>query len=247
MADYSSAVIYTITTGDDFYVGGARAFSKRKNRHQRALKNECCSEYHFKVYEKIRENNDNLNMKIYKHFPCNNKLELRKEEQNVMYELKPTLNMVKAYRTKEEEKIYQKFYRDNMLNKEKKRINYITWLENNSEKKKENDKKYYEKNREKILAQVKDYSEKNREKKLASNKNYYEKNREQILAQDKEYRAKNRDEYNAKQRERRERNKDRLNAKAGEKIICECGCEVRRSYISRHKKTDKHKILMNNK
>jgi len=102
MADYSKGFIYIITTGDDFYVGSAVDLKRRIREHKSRIFNENNEGYNFKYCKKIRENNDVLNMEIYKHFPCNNKRELEQEEQRVMDELKPTLNEKDAYQTKEE-------------------------------------------------------------------------------------------------------------------------------------------------
>lgn len=60
-------------------------------------------------------------------------------------------------------------------------------------------------------------------------RNYYLQNKEKIDKYQKEY---------------REENKEILKEKAGEKLTCECGCEVRRDGLKKHKKTNKHKISM---
>lgn len=44
-----------------------------------------------------------------------------------------------------------------------------------------------------------------------------------------------------------EKNKEKYKEQRKEKILCECGCVVRRDSIARHKKTDKHEKLMQNK
>jgi hypothetical protein len=43
----------------------------------------------------------------------------------------------------------------------------------------------------------------------------------------------------------RELNKNILNQKAGKKIICECGCVIRKDSIARHKHTKKHQEYLN--
>ncbi len=40
-------------------------------------------------------------------------------------------------------------------------------------------------------------------------------------------------------------NKDKILEKEKEKVFCECGCEVRKKEIARHKRTKKHLDLMN--
>ncbi len=78
-------------------------------------------------------------------------------------------------------------------------------------------KEYYEDNREKYLEYFKEYRENNREK----TKEYYEDNREKRLEYFKEY---------------REVNKEKIS----EKVTCECGCEITKSNLSNHKKTQRH-------
>ena len=135
MTDYSSAVIYIITTGDDLYVGSTCNFDNRKKRHKSMIYNPNDRHSNHLLYRKIRQHNGIWNIEIYKDFPCNNRLELRIEEQRVIDELKPTLNEQKAYRTKEEEEAYQKEYREQNINIEYK-------------------KKYREQNIEKIRAKA---------------------------------------------------------------------------------------------
>jgi len=110
MSDYSKAVIYIITTGDDFYVGSAVDLERRETEHKSRIFNENNEGYNFKYCKKIRENNGDWNIEIYKHFPCNNQRELEQEEQRVMDELNPTLNKKKAYQTEENRKEYKKLW-----------------------------------------------------------------------------------------------------------------------------------------
>ena len=67
----------------------------------------------------------------------------------------------------------------------------------------------------------------------------------------KEYRRQiyleNKDDEAKKQKERYKNNKDEINTKAAIKIICECGCMIRKSDISKHKKTKKHLHRLNQK
>jgi group I intron endonuclease len=63
-------------------------------------------------------------------------------------------------------------------------------------------------------------------------KQYYEEKKDEVL------------EYN---KQRYEEKKDEILEKNKEKITCECGCIVRKADISRHRKTQKHKKLLENK
>ena len=78
---------------------------------------------------------------------------------------------------------------------------------------------------------IQEYREEYREQKQEYNKEYYETNKEQILEQQKEY---------------KEQNKETINEKAKEKIVCECGSNVRKSDLARHRKSQKHLDYLNN-
>ena len=64
-----------------------------------------------------------------------------------------------------------------------------------------------------------------------TSKEYYETNKNHILEYYKEY---------------REQNKESIAEKKKEKITCDCGCEIRRDSLPRHKLSQKHIKLMQN-
>jgi hypothetical protein len=99
---------------------------------------------------------------------------------------------------------------------------------------------YYKNNKEKI----KEYCKNNKEIIKEYQKKYYEKNREIIKEYQNEYCKNNKEIIKEKAKEYREKNKEYLKEKRKEKIICECSCEIRKSDISRHLKTQKHINLM---
>jgi hypothetical protein len=86
-------------------------------------------------------------------------------------------------------------------------------------------KQYYVEKKEKI----KETYEKNKEVILRHHKEYYEKNKEDILKQHKLY---------------KEKNRENIIKSFKVKTICECGCEVVRYSLKRHKQTSKHIDLM---
>jgi len=96
---------------------------------------------------------------------------------------------------------------------------YNSYSTNEDNKNKE--KEWRDNNKEHQKVQRKDYRDKNKEKL----KEYREENKEVILEQHKEYYKKNKKEINEKHKE---------------KITCECGCIVRKSDLTTHKKTNKH-------
>jgi len=97
------------------------------------------------------------------------------------------------------------------------------WREHNADHVYEYNKQYYKKNKGYFNEHNKEYRENNPE----YSKHHYEKNKDYY----KEY---------------RETNKESIYAHKNEKITCECGCEISRSYLAAHKRTKKHINLMEN-
>ena len=129
----------------------------------------------------------------------------------------------------------------------------------NLKRKKENKKKYRAENRDRIGEYQKQYRNENKDRLGENQKQYYEKNKEKISENRKQYHDENKEKISEYQKKYREKNKDRFNKisrkyyaenkeaiskKNKEKIICECGCSIRRSAISRHRKSNKHATLM---
>jgi hypothetical protein len=92
---------------------------------------------------------------------------------------------------------------------------------------KEQRKEWDEQNKE----QKKEWRKNNKESISEYKKEWYEQNKVRVLEQKKEY---------------RETNKESIAEKSKEKIKCECGCEVRRDSLTRHKRSTKHIKLMQN-
>ena len=61
--------------------------------------------------------------------------------------------------------------------------------------------------------------------------------------QNKEYRELHRNELNERSLQYRKDNVDSIEQKQSEKMECECGKMVRRDYLKKHKKTQKHKKI----
>ena len=128
--DYQKGLIYTIKTGDSLYVGSTTNYTKRKCEHKNFINTK-----NRKLYQTIRDNGGEWEIKPYKLFPCNSKLELEIEEEKIRRELKCDLNMIKCNTTIEEEKNRREKY----------------------------DAVYYKTNREKKLEQTRAYNEKNKD------------------------------------------------------------------------------------
>tara|TARA_R110000751_G_scaffold278092_1_gene379833 strand:- start:15 stop:596 length:582 start_codon:yes stop_codon:yes gene_type:complete len=99
-------------------------------------------------------------------------------------------------------------------------------------------KDYYEANKETIAKRAKARYQRNKEKNVEYAKTYRKEYKEQIAERAKAYREEHKDKM-------RERDKAKYQ-KFKVKINCECGLIVRKNDILRHKKTKKHKSLMEN-
>jgi predicted GIY-YIG superfamily endonuclease len=147
--DYSKTIIYKIQHNDNeelLYVGHTTDFIKRKSKH----KNNCKS-YQLKVYQMIRGNGgwECFNMVMVEEYPCVNKLQACRREDEVMRELKATMNTNGAVLDKNKILEYQKKWREENRDKlieytcQYRAENRYTLLEKK--------KIYYQANKEKII------------------------------------------------------------------------------------------------
>ena len=116
--NYQEGKIYKIynTSNDDIYIGSTtQKLCERMRNHRNAHK----SKHHFNlpIYKAFREHGvENFFIELIEKCPCNDTDELMNTEGNYTRELKPTLNMRIAGRTRKE------YYTDNqeqILNKKK--------------------------------------------------------------------------------------------------------------------------------
>jgi DNA repair exonuclease SbcCD ATPase subunit len=186
MTDFSKSVIYKVQHVDNenlLYIGSTTNFTKRKYGHKSK-----CKKSKAKVYVMIRENGgwDCFNMIVIKKFPCENKIELKIEEDNMMRQMKTTLNNNRAYVPAEEQTIQK------AINNKKYKILH-------QERLKKHYKEYYEKHKEELKQKTKKYDETHKEQKAINNKKYKEKHKEEIKQQQKEYRKRKEEEEEAQQ------------------------------------------------
>ena len=172
--DYSKCCIYKIEHVDDeklVYVGHTTCFDKRKTKHKSNCKNDNDKHYNYKVYQMIRENGgwDMFKMIEVEKYPCNDRREAERRENEVMKELKASMNMRKSFRTKDEITEYHKEYDTN-------------YYEENKPKIQEKVKKYRENNKTKIKEKSKEYRENNKTKIQEREKEHYENNKAKINA-----------------------------------------------------------------
>jgi hypothetical protein len=100
MPDYSKSVIYTIRTGDKTYVGSTTNMRQRKNKHKSCIWTDG-AKYHYKLYQTIRDNGGEWDMKPIKEFPCESKTQLAIEEERIRQEIGADLNTIMCHRTAE--------------------------------------------------------------------------------------------------------------------------------------------------
>ena len=145
-----SYVIYKICCDEVpeyVYVGSTRNIRVRKAQHKQGCNNENNKRYHRKIYKFIRENGnwDAWRMVVIEELGEVTKTQAHIKEEEYRVKLNGNLNTLKAYRTEEEKKEY-----DKERNKEYKK--------NNKDKIKERAKKYkktyYQNNKEKLNGQI---------------------------------------------------------------------------------------------
>jgi len=120
--DYSKTEIYKIIPADanlDFcYVGHTTNFTERKKRHRENV--NTTSKYNIKLYQTIRDNGGwcNFKMVFIEKWPCESLREAGAREQHWMDELKPNMNGMSAFRTKEEHLLQKRetYYRNHEAN-----------------------------------------------------------------------------------------------------------------------------------
>jgi len=154
-------------------------------------------------------------------YPCNNSRELEKREQYFIdnYEC---VNINKSYISEEDRKEYIKKFSKKYHQDNKEKIN-------------EYSRKYYKENKKEMLESMKKYSKK-----------YYNDNKEIINEKQKKYKLDNKEKISENNKKYYQDNKEKVSEKGKEKMICECGREVRKSNLTRHKKTKKHLNNLNN-
>lgn len=215
---YENGLIYKIVCNDpnitDCYVGSTTNIVKRRQQHKCNCNNEKSRDYNYYVYQFIRDNGGWDNWSLVLIESFSCNNKLELEKRERFFIEDLKATLNKVIPTRTE-----KEYR-----------------EDNKEKKKE----YREENKEKI----REYYEENKDYLLEKSKEYYETNKDQIREQKKEYYEENKEKIREKLKEYYETNKEKIREKSKEKITCECGCEITKYNLSRHKVSSKHSNLM---
>jgi len=196
------------------YVGSTMAYTNRKYAHKSDCNNENGKNYNYKIYRTIRDNGGWDNWRMV----CIHQQDVnnKREAEQIEEDYRVELN-------------------GNMNTRRAFR---------SEEDAKEHNKEYRETNKEQISEKKKEYRETNKEQILEKKKEYYEKNKEHHAEQMKEYREQNKVKISEQKKEYYEQNKVKISEQKKEKITCDCGCEIRRHMLQRHKRTNKHIKLM---
>lgn len=220
MTNYQNSKTYKITSGqtENIYIGSTtQKLNKRLSEHiSNYDKYLNGNKIYCSSYEILKH--DDYKIELIQNYPCENKNDLLKKEQECIDLYKDIcVNNRKAYTGIDTNLSIQEYKKQHyQLNKEK-----------ISERRKE----YYINNKDKIVEYKKQYRQNNRDKLLEKNKQYYQDNREKIAE---------------KQKQNYENNRDKILEKRKEKITCECGSIVFKNNLSRHKKSKKHINFINN-
>ena len=226
--DYSKAVIYKLQHKEHshlLYIGSTTNFRLRKNGHKCECSNPEQSNYNLKKNSIIRENGgwEMFNMIQIKEFPCENKRELEKEEDRIIRELNPLMNLFRAFISEEERK---------SVNCERTR----KYNNNNKEIVSERNKKYQEENRDKINEQERKRRQENPERL----RNYREENRDKINEQARKRRQEDPEKFKDKDKINRLKYLDKIKDVRSINHTCECGGCYKLNHKSTHLKTKKH-------
>ena len=239
-------VIYKISVGNfGFYIGSARNYNVRLGQHRRSLKKS-----NLKIYQAIRNNNNEFVMEKLHDFDCETNEELRMEERRVYDELNPNLNNNRPYITAEEiredKNNYNKQYKiDNpdkfkqyyIDNKDKIKEKNKQWRTENADKIKEQNKQFYIDNKTKIKEVNKKWRTENVDKIKEHTKQYRTENADKIKENTKQYYIDNKDKIKEKHKQHYN---DKWKKRCSEKINCECGFVITKGCLLRHLTTERH-------
>ena len=188
--DYSNCCIYKIEhikNDSLIYVGHTTNFKQRKSQHKSNCINDEKKKYNIKLYQMIRGNGgwEMFKMIEVEKYPCNDRREAEKKENELMKELKANMNKNRSFITNEERLEQQsQYYKDN---KDTRKETIKQYREYNKDKIKDERRQYYENNKETIKEKNKEYNEKNKEKVKEREKNFRERNKEKIKDKRKQY------------------------------------------------------------
>ena len=238
MVNYNEGKIYKLlnTENDEVYIGSTTLpLHKRLYYHRKNSRLGHSS----RVYNHMRELGvDKFYIELIEDFPCTNNSMLEAREGVFIREI-GTLNMRIEGRSRQE------WAQDNAQRiKEQRAKHHIE----NKQRLNEISAKYQKDHKEEISKQRAEFRRKNKDKLKEANAKYRAENAQKIKEQKAKYQIENKQRLNEISAKYYKEHKEELNKKhrayASVKIMCECGCEIRRDSLTKHKKTQKHKHLM---
>ena len=150
--------------------------------------------------------------------------------------------IVDKEKERERKKKYQEEHKEEI--KERDRV----YRENNKEAISERQKAYNEKNADVISEKRKEYYEENKEEFIDKAMGYYHENKEEILEKRKDFYENNKEIIlDERQKYYQENYKTKIATQRQAKEECECGLTVTHYCMNKHKKSDRHKLLMSKK
>ena len=134
--DYNKCCIYKIEHIDNerlLYVGQTTNFSRRKGEHKRCCNDKKYTKHNMKLYQMIRENGgwEMFRMIEIEKYPCNDRREAEKRENEIMKSLKASMNSIHSVNEVNETrklKIKMKQYEDYTH-----RLKHLKWCDDNKE------------------------------------------------------------------------------------------------------------------
>ena len=244
MVNYNNGKVYMIeslTGGCRYYGSTTQHLSKRMAAHRNYMTQK---NFNYISSKEVIIFGD-AKIFLVENCPCKTKEELLKKEGEYIRNNECVNKQIagrtpKEYREENKEQIQQKLKEYYSKNKEQIQQKSKEYREENKEQIQQKSKEHYSKNKEHINQKSKEHYEENKEHINQKSKEHYENNKEHIKQKSKEYREENKE--NIKQYY--EKNKEHINQKAKErgekKVLCECGVNIRKDSMSKHKKSKKH-------
>ena len=217
--------IYKITPHNqsEFYIGSTMDMRARETTHRTDIENGKSL-----LYNKIREC-DGFYMTLLYEYECENKTELKQEEQRAIDKLKPTLNMVRAYCSEEDRILYSYNHRTERIvcecGVEMAKVKLRQHKSRNIHKQNMEELNLYGRL---LTKEERHMSETNVLKRKEQKRKDYEENRDKLLEKSKQYKIDNAE-------------------KLKERMDCECGKNILSKTINRHKKSKYHIKFIENK
>jgi len=262
MVNYQNGKIYVIRSNntENVYIGSTtRPLSERMGEHRGDFKHNR-GKSSFEVLK-----HGGAYIELIEDYPCNKKEQLCKREGEVMRATENTVNRNIAGRTlkewrdehKVEAKQYNKKY--NLENKEQLVVKRNKYYKDNKENFAKRSKQYRDEHKGELAVKNKLYRDRNKEQIAVKKNKYYKDNKENFAKRSKQYRHDNKDKIAVRKKQYRDLHKpemkiyrglnaDKIRQKKKEwndkMVRCECGANITRGCLSRHKRNNKHKTEM---